>query len=350
MTIRVGVIGCGYWGPNLIRNVFQLRGAELAMAADLDEKRLEHIAGLYPTVKITTNYRELIESPDVDAVMVATPVATHHRFASEALAAGKHVYVEKPLARSVKEVEDLMRLAEEHGKVLMVGHTFLYTGAVEKMKALVDDGELGELQYIRTMRVNLGLFQKDINVLWDLAPHDLSIILHLTGKLPRFVSASGKGHVSEVEDVASLYLEFEDGLEAYLFNSWLDPHKQRYTTVVGDKKMLVYDDVEPQEKIHIYDRGVEKPAYYDTFGDFAYSYRYGDIVTPMLKNEEPLRVLVRHFVECCETGAAPRTGGDDGLTVVRILEAADRSLAAGGAKVEVSWDGEPLRVVAPSAA
>lgn len=348
MTVRVGVIGCGYWGPNLIRNVFQLRDAEMVAAADLDEKRLAHMSELYG-LRTTTNYRELLEDPSIDAIMVATPVATHHRFASEALDAGKHVFVEKPLARSSEEVEDLMARAKAHDRILMVGHTFLYTPAVARVKELVDSGELGKIQYLRTMRVNLGLFQKDINVLWDLAPHDLSIILHLLDARPRYVSATGKGHVSHVEDVASVYLEFEDGQVAYLFNSWLDPHKQRYTTVVGDKKMLVYDDIEPQEKIRVYDRGVEKPPYYDTYGDFAFSYRYGDIVTPMLKNEEPLRNLVKHFVECCETGTQPRTSGEDGLTVVRILEACDRSLQAGGAKIEVSWDGAPLKVVAPAA-
>lgn len=334
MSVRIGTIGCGYWGPNLIRNVFQLNGAEMAIAADLDEARLKHIAELYPTVKTTTNHLDIIGSDEVDAVMIATPVHTHHPIAKQALEAGKHVYIEKPLAASVAEVEELMAIAEEKDLRLMVGHTFLYTGAVRQVKELLDSGELGDIQYIRTMRVNLGLFQKDINVLWDLAPHDLSIILHLIGKMPTHVSANGKAHVAEgVEDVASLYLEFDDGVVAYVFSSWLDPHKQRYTTVVGDKKMLVYDDVEPQEKLRIYDRGVEKPPYYDTFGDFQYSYRYGDIVTPMVKGEEPLRVLVRHFVECVAEGKTPISDGQNGLDVVRILEAADTSLRENGAKI-----------------
>jgi len=337
MATRIGVIGAGYWGPNLIRNVDQLGGAEMVRVADLTESRRDYISERFPKVDVVADHRAVLDDDSIDGVIIATPASTHRSLAGQVLEAGKHCYVEKPLTRSSQEANELIALSKKHDKVLMVGHTFLYTPAVQRIKAMVDSGELGNLQYLRAMRVNLGLFQKDINVLWDLAPHDISILLYITGRLPRAVWANGQSHVSPVEDVASVCLEFDDNLIAYIFSSWLDPHKQRYFTVVGDKKMLIYDDVEPQEKLRIYDRGVEAPPYYDTYGEFAFSYRYGDIVTPMLKNEEPLRVLVKHFIDCCETGAEPRSSGLDGLNVVKILEACDSSLKERGARIDMHW-------------
>ena len=325
--LKAGVIGCGYWGPNLIRNFQQLAGSEVKRVADLDSDRLEHMKRLYPSVKTTTNYRDIITDPEIDIVAVATPVQTHYRFASEALSAGKHVFVEKPIAASVSESQELIALAEKNQQKLMVGHTFLYTVAVRKMKEVIDSGELGEIYYISTQRLNLGLFQNDINVIWDLAPHDISIILYLLGKEPLSVSAHGTSHINPlIEDVAVVTLRFPENLMAIIHVSWLDPDKIRRITVVGSKKMMVYDDVQPTEKIKIYDKGVEKPKHYDTFAEFHYSYKYGDIIIPNISGAEPLRTELNHFIDCIVNDKEPLSNGQNGLDVVKILEATQKSL------------------------
>jgi len=325
--LKVGVIGCGYWGPNLIRNFTQLSRSEVVRVSDLDEARLEYIKGLYPFTETTTDYRDIISDPDIDIVAVATPVHTHYKFASEALSADKHAFVEKPIASSTKEAQDLIDLAEKHRRKLMVGHTFIYTAAVRKMKEIIDSGELGEIYYINSQRLNLGLFQQDINVIWDLAPHDISIILHLLGNSPLAVSAIGTSHInSAIEDVAVLTLKFTNGLIAFIQTSWLDPDKIRRMTVVGSKKMMVFDDVQPTEKIRIYDKGVEVPKHYDTYTEFHYSYKYGDIVIPKIDGSEPLRTELDHFIDCIINDETPLSCGRDGLHVVQILEAAQQSL------------------------
>ncbi len=325
--LKAGVIGCGYWGPNLIRNFQQLAGSEVKRVADLDSDRLEHMKRLYPSVKTTTNYHDIITDPEIDIVAVATPVQTHYRFASEALSAGKHVFVEKPIAASVSESRELIELAEKNQQKLMVGHTFLYTGAVRKMKEVIDSGELGKIYYISTQRLNLGLFQNDINVIWDLAPHDISIILYLLGKEPLSVSAHGTSHINPlIEDVAVVTLRFPEDLMAIIHVSWLDPDKIRRITVVGSKKMMVYDDVQPTEKIKIYDKGVEKPRHYDTFAEFHYSYKYGDIVIPNINGAEPLQTELKHFIDCIVNDEEPLSNGKNGLDVVKILEATQKSL------------------------
>ncbi len=334
--LRAGVIGCGYWGPNLIRNFIQLQESDVAWVADLDESRLKKMKELYPSVATTTDYREIITDPGVNFVAIATPVHTHYRLAREALDQKKHVLVEKPIAASVQEAEELVHLAAAQGCKLMVGHTFLYTSAVKKMKEIIDSGELGEIYYINSQRLNLGLFQQDINVVWDLGPHDISIILYLLGQEPHWVSAVGASHINpKVEDIAILTMEFADNLVAFVQSSWLDPDKIRKMTVVGSKKMMVYDDVQPTEKIRIYDKGVEKPKHYDTFAEFPYSYKYGDIIIPKIDGTEPLRTELSHFLDCIKSDVTPMSDGRRGLQVVKILEAAQKSLDQGNNRFSV---------------
>jgi predicted dehydrogenase len=334
--VRIGVLGCGYWGPNHIRNLSSLKqaGAEMTVAADRDPARRRHIADLYPWVGLVEEAEAVIEDPAIDAVVIATPVSTHFPLARKALLAGKHVLVEKPFVTEVEQADELVTLAAARQRVLMVGHTFEYTAAVNRVRDLVAAGEVGDVLYVRSLRVNLGLFQKDINVLWDLAPHDVSILAYVLQKSPVAVSAVGSAHVTQgVEDVVNMTLEFGPTLMANVIVSWLDPRKVREMTIVGNRKMLVYDDISANEKIRIFDKGVEGPSHYDSFGEFHYSYRYGDIVTPMLKEYEPLRAECSHFLECIRTGARPRSSGEVGARVTRVLAAAERSLREEGRRV-----------------
>ena len=336
---KVGVIGCGYWGPNLIRNFTQLSRSDVTRVADLNEDRLQHMKGLYPKIETTTNYREIISDPDIDIVAVATPVHTHHKFAREAISAKKHVFVEKPIASSSEEAEELIFRSKKNGVKLMVGHTFLFTAAVRKMKDIINSGELGEIYYISSQRLNLGLFQNDINVIWDLAPHDVSIILYLLDKYPQTVSAVGASHINTtIEDVAVMTLQFSKSLLAFIHTSWLDPDKIRKMTVVGSKKMMVYDDVQPTEKIRIYDKAVKVPKHYDTYAEFHYSYKYGDIVIPKIDGDEPIFVELRHFLDSITNNEEPLSNGENGLQVVKILEAAGKSLKAQNVPVTVNGE------------
>ena len=258
--IRIGVIGCGHWGPNIIRNFVQMPHVEMRKVADLNFKQLNHIKCLYPTVETTTDYKEIVSDTEIDAVAIATPVNTHMPFAVEALENGKHVFVEKPMAGSIADAETMVQTAVKKELTLMVGHTFEYHAAVLKMKEIIDSGLLGDIYYVNCQRLNLGLFQKDINVVWDLAPHDISVVLMLLGKEPKHVTSIGASHINpSVEDVATTTLEFDNHIIAYIQTSWLDPNKVRKMTVVGSKKMLVYDDIQTNEKIWIYDKGVEIP-------------------------------------------------------------------------------------------
>jgi predicted dehydrogenase len=340
--MKIGVIGCGYWGPNLIRNFIQSNKVQELFCCDLDHKRLDRMKKLYPSIHVFSDYKELLYLSDLDAVVIATPVRTHHPIAREFLLQGKHVLVEKPLTHSYETALELVKLAEMNKRVLMVDHTFEYTSAVNKIKTIVESAELGEILYLSSIRVNLGLFQPDINVVWDLAPHDISIILYLLNKLPVSVNCQGKAHYkANIEDVATTTLNFENGVIAFIHNSWLDPNKIRKTTIVGSKKMLVYDDVETQEKIKIYDKGVEAPPYYDTFAGFHFSYRYGDIHSPRIDDYEPLGKECDHFLQCIEGGKCPQTDGYNGMRVVAILEAASKSLKLSGTEVSVqTYPGE----------
>ena len=339
-AVRVGVVGCGYWGPNHIRNMSSLEesGVEMAVAADLDPVRRAKVAGLYPSVSVVEDGETIIEDESIDAIVIASPVSTHYRMAKQALLAGKHVLVEKPFVTNLEHAEELIELADKHKLTLQVGHTFEYTAAVNRIRALVATGELGDMLYVRSLRVNLGLFQKDINVVWDLAPHDVSILLYVLQTLPNAVSTVGNAHVnSGVQDVAALTLHFANSMMANIIVSWLDPRKQREMTFVGSTKMLVYDDVSMTQKIQIFDKGVSSPSHYDSFGEFHQSARYGDIVIPMLDNQEPLRLECSHFIGCIRSGEQPRSSGRVGARVVKILEAAQKSLHSAGERVELSW-------------
>ena len=334
--MNIAAIGCGYWGPNLIRNFYPIPDCNVAICCDLEIKNLERMEQLFPGTKTTVNYQDILDSPDIDAVAIATPVSTHYQLAKDCLQAKKHVLVEKPLAASSGQCIDLIRIGKQMDKVLMVGHTFEYTAAVNKIKDLLQEGELGEILYISSLRLNLGLFQQDINVVWDLAPHDISIILYLLGKEPLSLNGQGKAHFFEgIDDVATATLNFDNGEIAFLHQSWLDPYKVRKMTLVGTKKMLVYDDTHPNEKIKIFDKGIDGPRHYDTYGEFQFAYRYGDIFSPRIEDNEPLRVECEHFIECIRERKTPNSDGYSGLRVVSILEAICESIRNGGASVEI---------------
>ncbi|MFO7610189.1 MAG: Gfo/Idh/MocA family oxidoreductase [Candidatus Krumholzibacteriia bacterium] len=338
--LKVGVIGCGYWGPNLIRNFHGLPGAEVAAIADLDETRLAKVGLLYPGARKTTNHLEIIEDPAIDAVVVATPMSTHFRLGRQVLEAGKHLFLEKPMATNSDDCRALVDLAARRNLVLMVGHTFIYTPAVRKIKTLIDSGELGDVYYVNVQRVNLGIFQQDANVVWDLAPHDVSIVNYLFGADPVRVSATGRCYVQQdlgIEDVAFLTLEYPEGRLAHIHVSWLDPNKIRNTTVVGSRKMLVYDDVSPAEKIRVYDKGVDVQPHYDNFGEFQLLYRSGDVFIPRLDTVEPLRVEAQHFVDVIAGEAELMTTGVHGLRVVQVLEQACRSIREDGRPLDLAY-------------
>lgn len=333
----IAVAGLGYWGPNWVRNLYQSQCASRLICCDLDAARLQHMKTLYPSVEVNENLDAVLADPDVTAVIVATPVTSHFEIARRCLEADKSVLVEKPLATSTAQAAQLIALARERHLTLMVGHTFEYSTPVLKVREIINSGELGDIFYISSVRANLGIFQRDINVAWDLATHDLSIILMLLERMPSMVSCQGQSHYrSNVEDVAMLTLYFPHNVIAYVHVSWLDPNKIRRATIVGSRKMLVYDDTAPQEKIRVYDKGVTMHPYYDTYGDFQLSYRYGDVYIPRLEEKEPLKVECEHFVECITKGLTPNTDGINGLRVVTVLEGASRSLRNGGRPVAVN--------------
>jgi predicted dehydrogenase len=330
MPMRVAAVGCGYWGPNAIRNLDSVPGFQLCCVCDVDEERLRPIAARYPAARPTTDVNNLFEDASIDAVYISTPVSTHYQLVKRALESGKHVLVEKPLAMTVEQAEALAALAVAKGLTLMVGHTFVFSPPVRKVKQLIDAGVIGPIYYVETTRVNLGLFQKDVSVLWDLGPHDLSILNYWLDEVPIQVSARGRSFLGEsLEDVAFLTLEFPSGILAQVQISWLAPSKLRRTSVVGRERMVVYDDLEPVEKVKVYDRGVDRqPA---SFGEFQLTYRSGDIVSPRLDSTEPLYLECAHFLECIQTGREPDTSPRSAVEVVRVIQAAERSLRLGGA-------------------
>jgi predicted dehydrogenase len=342
--INVGVVGCGYWGPNLIRNFRSLPDCHLKLMCDLSEQRLKHMKALYPEVEAHTSFDHLLNGAGIDAVVIATSVRSHFKMAKASLESGKHTFIEKPMASSTEECEELIDLAQRNGLVLMVGHTFLYSAPVRKIKEIIGWGDIGEIRYISSRRLNLGLFQKDINVAWDLAPHDISIILYIMDERPQSVNCWGQAHITPgVEDVTTMCLNFPNGRFATIQSSWLDPRKVREMTIVGTKRMVVYDDVAALEKIKIYDARVEVPPHYDTFAEFHYSYHYGDMYVPYIKQEEPLKVECQHFLDSIRHGRAPLSCGRQGLELVRILEASTESLRRNGGAVQLGDDNvEPL--------
>lgn len=348
--IRLGVIGLGYWGPNLVRVLSGFRDCQVTVLCDLNAARLRDLCERFPGVRGTRNVEEALGSHDVDAVVIATPTKTHFPLAKAALERGLHVFVEKPLAVSSDECESLVEIADAYDRTLFVGHVFLYSAAVVKLKEMVTRGELGELYYISSARRNLGPVRRDVSALWDLAPHDVSIMLELMGATPVSVSCSGLAHLNhEIHDVCSLSMTFEQKRMGIVHVSWLDPHKKREMTVVGSRKMAVYNDLEPLEKIKVYDHGVEGPMYSESFGEFQFSYRYGDTYSPRLAEVEPLKAECRAFLDAILTGVKPRTDGRNGLDVVRVIEAADLSLHSDHREVQVRKSSLPSRRLAAGA-
>ena len=333
--VKVALVGCGYWGPNLARNFHQLADAELVACCDLDPGTLQRMEALYPA-RVTSDLDQILADPEIEAVALATPVGTHYELARDLLRAGKHLLVEKPLTTSSAEAEELISLAEQQGRVLMVGHVFEYNPAVLKIKALIDEGQIGEVYYLYSNRVNLGRVQSDINALWSIAPHDVSIALFLLEEMPLQVSARGASYLNgRVEDVVFVTMFFLGDVMAHVQASWLDPSKVRRMTVVGSEKMIIYDDVASEGKVKIYDKGVYRKG--DAiYGEFQYRIHSGDINIPKINMSEPLRNECAHFIECVRSGATPRTDGENGLRVVRVLEAAQRSLDSGGETVRLN--------------
>ena len=335
--VRVGVVGLGYWGPNLARNFDRLAGAELAYCCDLDEANLAKARGLHPNAVVTDDLDALLGDDALDAIVVATSVPTHYALGKRALEAGKHAFIEKPIALRAADAQDLLTTAEARGVKLMVGHLLEYHPAVAKMKELVDAGALGRVFYVYANRLNLGKVRKDENALWSLGPHDISVINYLTGEEPQEVSARGECYLQDdVEDVVFGYIRYPSGMVGHLHVSWLDPHKSRKITVVGEKKMVVFDDMEADRKITVYDKGATTTrTQFDTYGEFV-TLHFGDIHIPKIGNDEPLRVECAHFVDCIVNDRQPRSDGRDALNVVRVLEAMERSLREGGRPVQTS--------------
>jgi predicted dehydrogenase len=334
--LRIGVIGYGYWGPNLVRNFHETPGAQVTCVADMNPQRLDLLRSRYPGVKTMKDEQELFASPDVDAVAIATPVSTHADLTIAALRAGKHVLVEKPMAETSAKCRIMIEEAKRAGRTLMVDHTFPFTGAVRKIKELIQAGELGEIYYYDSARVNLGLFQHDVSVIWDLAVHDLSIIDYILTDKPVAVSCTGISHVKgQTENIAYLTLFYAGNTIAHIHVNWLAPVKLRQTLIGGSKKMIVYDDLEPTEKIKVYDKGVSVETNPDSILEMKVGYRTGDMWAPKLDGSEALRLLARHFLECIAEGKTPITSAESGCRVVRIMEAATESMAKHGEMVRL---------------
>lgn len=333
--MKAAVIGVGYWGPNLIRNFLAQDEVETVVACDTDATRLEKMARQFHGIETAEYYNAIIDRNDIDFVVIATPVSSHYEIAKKALLSGKHCFIEKPITASVAEAEELTELAASKGLTLFVDHTFIYTGAVRKMKEIIVSGRLGDLYYFDSVRVNLGLFQHDVNVVWDLAPHDLSIMDYLVGQQPLAVSALGTCHVGNgLEDIAYLTLMFENDLIAHFHVNWLAPLKIRKTTIGGTKSMIVYDDTEASEKVKVYDKGIDVTTREGVYNTLV-QYRTGDMLSPKLDQEEALAVGARHFIECIREKKRPLTDGQSGINVVRILEASALSMKRQGQLVNL---------------
>jgi predicted dehydrogenase len=345
-TVAVALVGYGYWGPNLARNVAACAGGRLHTVCDVDPVSQARARKLHPGARVTDDWESVLQDPTVDAVMIALPVVLHHRFALEALHAGKHVMVEKPLARSVAECDELIDAADRSGRVLMVGHTFEFNAAVKLIGDYVRSGELGDPYYVSMRRTNLGIVRSDENAMWSLAPHDVSILISWLQRAPLSVSATGMARLQpDIEDVVFMSVKFEEDVIGHVHCSWLDPSKVRDATIVGSRKMAVYDDVSQDMKVRLYDKGIIKQSSlgrYETFARFQMLARAGDMLVPKVEFREPLALEMEHFVQCIASGSTPLTDGANGRRVVAVLEAAQRSLLEGGAAQDVQM-GAPSR-------
>jgi len=333
--LGLGVIGAGYWGKNVVRNFDRVQGARLVAVADLEERNLERARAAHPSAETYSNYQDLLDRSDVQAVAVCTGATSHHRIAKDALLADKDVYVEKPLTLEVAHAEELVQLAESRGRILMVGHLLLYHPCIQWIHSQIDTGEVGDLYYMYCQRLNLGIVRKDESAWWSLAPHDISIILHFFGALPTSVSARGNSYIrAGIEDVVFANFQFASGQTAEVHTSWLDPHKVRSLTLVGDRRMVTFDDVEPREKLRVYDKGADRKPGYANYAELI-SMREGDIWIPSIQMTEPLLIECQHFVDCVRERTEPMTPGRQGLDVVRVLCAGQESIAQDGAPVSL---------------
>jgi predicted dehydrogenase len=334
--IGVGLIGFGYWGPNLARNFSTQPDCQLRAICEQKEDRAKYAARLFPSTFVTPDYDRLLQDPDIQAILVATPVASHHAIAKAALLAGKDVFVEKPFTQTAAQAEELNALARANGRLIAVDHTFLFTGSVQKIKELVDKQELGDLLYFDSVRINLGLFQQDVNVIYDLAPHDLSILVHLIDKKPLALRAMGVCHGPQnLESLAYVHLEYEGGFVAHFHFSWVAPVKMRKTIIAGSKKMIVYDDLELLEKVRLYDKGIVLSPTKENLYKINVEYRTGDMLAPKLVHREALNAEAEHFIDCVRGRKKPLSDGELGLQVVRLLEASDKSLRSGGDRISL---------------
>jgi predicted dehydrogenase len=339
-VVKFGVVGYGYWGPNLVRNLFEVPETEVVAVSDMRKDRLRQVANRYPSVEVTTEFQDLLDNPSIDAIAIATPVSTHYELALQALQAGKHVIVEKPMTSTSEQGLHLIDEAARRKLTLLVDHTFVYTSAVREIKDIVESGRLGDVYYYDSTRVNLGLFQHDVDVLWDLAVHDLAIMNYILPDVPCAVAATGINHVrGGTENLAYLTMFFDENVIAHVNVNWLSPVKIRRTLIGGSKQMIVYDDMEPSEKVKIYDKGITLDDDKDNLYSARVGYRSGDMFAPHLDVSEALKVELQHFVDCVQTGVEPITGGRAGLQVVRLLESASYSMKHRGKLVELAPDG-----------
>ena len=340
--IRLAQIGCGYWGPNLLRNFHRIDGVEVSYVVEIDPDRIQYVMANYNDIEIVDDYQFVLENGGIDAVVIATPAHLHYQQARDALLAGKHCFIEKPLALNTSEAEELLSIARENHRILMVGYIFLFNAAVRRLKAEIDKGTLGEIYYVYSQRLNLGLIRNDINAMWNFAPHDVSILLYLLDSPPQWVSATGACYVQEtIEDVVFMTIGFKNGVIANIHISWLDPNKVRRMTVVGTKQMIVYDDTD-DNKIQIYDKGIERIetggslGSYDNFGKFQLIHRAGDLLIPKIDFVEPLHTETLHFIECISNKKVPLSDGVQGLMVTKVLEAGMKSLQKKGQRIELN--------------
>ncbi|RJQ26878.1 gfo/Idh/MocA family oxidoreductase [Candidatus Parcubacteria bacterium] len=324
-NIRISILGLGYWGPNIVRNLLKVPGAEIVSICDLDEKKVKNALSTFPTVKATSNYKEIILDKSIDAVAVATPTETHFKIAKEALEANKNVLIEKPMTKTSKEASELITLARKKKKILMVGHTFVYSEPVRMIKKIIESKRLGKIYYYDSTRINLGIIRSDSNVIWDLAPHDLSILGYIFQEDPISLQAFGSSHINQKsEEMAHIIIKYRNNLSAHIHVSWLSPVKIRTTIIGGSKKMVVYNDIEPSEKIKIYDKSIKiSPA---KITPFSPAYRSGDVVIPHLEEKEALLTELTHFIECIKENKKPLTDGTEGLRTIQLLEATDNAL------------------------
>lgn len=334
--IKIGVIGCGYWGPNYIRVFSELSASYVSVFCDINANKLEHIKRIYPSIKQTKKYMDVLRDPKIDAVCISTPASTHYEIARDSLLHGKHVLVEKPFVLDIKEGKDLVKIAKNEKRILMVGHVYLYHPVIQKIREYICNNELGSLYCLHSTRTGLGPIRRDVNAMWDLAPHDISIFLYLLDNMPLNVSARGASYLQEgIEDVVFTTLEFPEKILCNVHTSWLDPYKIRNLTLVGSRKMLVFNETDPYEKVKILNKGASVKESHESFGDFLFQVRTGDIYIPRIEFSEPLKNQCQHFLECIYKDKQPLTDGKEGLRVIKVLEAAHLSLRNNGASVEV---------------